>query len=1045
MGYQKINIITGWFAFLVALVTYWLTVEPTASFWDAGEFIACSARLQVPHPPGAPFFLLMGRMFSLFGGDDLTQIAYWVNILSVVSSAFFVLFIFWSITHLAKRILGVKKGEETLANTILIMGAGLTGALACTYSDSFWFSAVEAEVYAMSAFFTGFVFWAILRWENLDDDRDRARWLILIAYMMGLSIGVHLLNLVAIPVLGLIVYFKYYEKVTRNGILATLAISGVIVIFILEGIIPGLPSLAGKIEIFFVNNLGLPFGSGVIFFGVVFIGGLIYGLIYSIQKGKYILNTALLSFAFIIIGYSSYMMIPIRSSYNPPIDENNPEEIISFVSYLKREQYGSRPLFSGAYFTGGVIENERGAPVYMRGDDEYVIKDYKIKQVYDPAHKTILPRMYSSVPAHIEKYRAVTGLKQGEKPSFIDNIYYLFKHQLGYQYMRYFLWNFMGRASDIQGAGTVMLDNEKIPTSLANNRGRNVFYGLPLLLGIFGMMIQYKKDIKLFWATALLFFMTGIAIVLYLNTPPIEPRERDYIYAGSFYIFTIWIGLSVLSLFSFAKAAWKEIGMILLTVLGVWIVSLLMESLGGLSSTLSTSILFLGLTGGGLIAIIKGLSLIVKDQKVIAAVAVVFGLSIPVLMANETWDDHDRSGRYFSVDAAKNYLASCEPNAIIFTGGDNDTFPLWYAQEVEGFRRDVRVIVLSYFNTDWYIQQMMRPAYESKPLPFGLSEKNYLQGGLNDYLPVVENPNIKGAINAGQLLKLIEQEHPQLQIPTSISAYNSVPARDLFIAGIDTNRIKSMIPENLHDKVQDRMYFRIKGRALEKKDLAVLDLIVNTNWERPIYFNNTSLAGINLDLQQYMVQEGIAYRLLPVLNDNPQAGFPVNTDLMYDNVMNEFKWRALDNPDIYYSEDYLGFALNSRSTFNSLTRALIAEGDFDRAREALIKCLTVMPHESIPYDYFNVQQVSLLIQLGEQERADKIADITGDDSVEWLDYYLANDLRDPIEFQRKLLYLNELARAYRSNDQRERANEFEEQFAKYYSIIADDQYDRSNF
>lgn len=989
MGYQKINVITGWVAFFIALITYALTVEPTASFWDAGEFIACSARLQVPHPPGAPFFLLAGRMFSLLGGSDLTQIAYWVNMLSVVSSAFFVLFIFWSITHLTRRILKVKKGEETAADIILIMGAGLTGALTCTFSDSFWFSAVEAEVYAMSAFFTGFVLWAILKWENLEEEQDRARWLILIAYMMGLSIGVHLLNLVAIPVLGLIVYFKYYEKPTRNGVLATLGISSAIVVFILEGIIPGIPSVAGKVEIFFVNSFGLPFGSGVVFFMVLFLGALIYGIIYSIKHNKYVLNTALLSFAFIMIGYSSYMMIPIRSAYNPPIDENNPEEIISFVSYLKREQYGSRPLFKGQYYTADLIDNIKGAPVYMKGEDKYVIKDYKVKQKYDPTHTTILPRMYSSSPSHVNKYLEVTGLKKGEKPSFGDNLYYLFKHQLGYQYMRYFLWNFMGRESDIQGASWVGFTGafEDIPTSLAENKGRNLFYGIPLLIGLFGMFIQYKKDVKLFSATALLFFMTGIAIVLYLNTPPIEPRERDYIYAGSFYIFTIWIGF-------------------------------------------------------GIIALYDMINRISKQKKIAAIVATILGLSIPVLMASETWDDHDRSGRYFSVDAAKNYLASCAPNAIIFTGGDNDTFPLWYVQEVEGFRRDVRVIVLSYFNTDWYIQQMMRPAYESKPLPFGLEERYYQQGGLNDYLPVVEK--IDGAINAKQFLKLIEQEHPQLQIPTSISSYNSVPSRNLFIAGIDTNKVKSLVPPELHSRIQDRMVFSIKGRALEKKDLAVLDLIVNSNWERPIYFNNTSLQGVNLELSRYMVQEGIAYRLLPVLNENTETGFSINVDLMYDNVMNKFGWTALDDPSVYHSQDYLGFALNSRSTFNSLARALLSRGDTTRTKEVLIKCLNVMPHNSIPYDYFNIQQVDLLLRVGEPALAGDIAEVASNDAVEWLDYYLRKDLRDPIEFQRKILYLNELARAYRANNDNDNASKYEQLFAKYYSMITNEP-NRSNF
>ncbi|WP_425390355.1 glycosyltransferase family 117 protein [Ekhidna sp.] len=982
MGYQKINIITGWIAFLIALVTYVLTVEPTASFWDAGEFIACSYKLQVPHPPGAPFFLLTGRMFSLMAGGDVTQVAYWVNMLSVLSSAFFVLFIFWSITHLAKRALKVKKGEETTADTIMIMGTGLVGALACTFSDSFWFSAVEAEVYGMSAFFTSFVFWAILKWENMTKEQDRARWLILIAYMMGLSIGVHLLNLVAIPVLGLIVYFRYYEKVTRKGIIYTMLISAAIVLIVLEGVIPGLPSIAGKMEIFFVNSLGLPFGSGVIFFGLAVIAGLVYGIHYSIKHNKYVLNTSLLALAFILIGYSSYSLAVIRSNYNPPIDENNPEEIISFVSYLKREQYGSRPLFKGPYYTADLIENKKGAPVYMRGDDEYVIKDYKVTQVYDPAHTTILPRMYSSSPAHIQKYRQVTGLREGEKPSWGDNFYYLIVHQLGHQYFRYFMWNFSGREHDIQGAGWVGITDafEKLPDVLANNKGRNIYYGLPLLLGLFGMFVQYKKDVKLFSATALLFFMTGIAIVLYLNTPPIEPRERDYIYAGSFYIFTIWIGFGVMALYDMLKN-------------------------------------------------------ISKQKKIAAVLASIIGLCIPVLMASENWDDHDRSDRYFSVDAAKNYLSSVAPDGIIYTGGDNDTFPLWYAQEVEGYRTDARVLVLSYYNTDWYIQQSARQAYESDPLPYGLSIERYQQGGLNDYLPVYERDELKGnAVNAKLLLKFIEDENPGLQIPTSISAYNSVPARTLFLE-VDTVKAKQIVPEDMHHMIVDKMILNIKGRALEKKDLAFLDLLVNSNWERPIYLNNTSIAQLNIDMRNHVVQEGMAYRVLPIRNTNPRSGYPVNTEVMYDNVMNKFSWTNLDDPDVYYTQDYMGFVLNSRSTFNTLAENLIAEGDYARASEVLKKCLEVMPDEAVPFDFFSVQQVDMLLKVGEQELADYVAERTSSYASQWLDYYFANDRTDTNELQKQLLSLNEIARAYRANGDREQAAAYEELFNTYYSQL----------
>ncbi len=996
MGYQKINIISGWVAFLVALITYILTVEPTASFWDAGEFIACSSKLQVPHPPGAPFFLLTGRMFSLLGGDDLIQIAYWVNMLSVVSSAFFVMFIFWIITHLSRRILKVEEEDMTLDQTILVIGAGFAGALACTFSDSFWFSAVEAEVYAMSAFFTGFVFWAILKWENMKEEDSQARWLILIAYMMGLSIGVHLLNLVAIPVLGLIIYFKKFDKITTKGIIYTFIISGLALIIILEGIIPGLPTVAGKFELFFVNGLGLPFGAGVIIFSVLFFGAIAYGLIYSIRNGKYVLNTALLGFIFIIIGYSSYMIVPIRSAYNPPIDENNPEEIMSFVSYLKREQYGSRPLFKGPYYTADLIQNEKGAAVYMRGEEEYVIKDYKVEQVFDPEHTTILPRMYSSDPNHIKKYREVTGLREGEKPSWGDNFYYLVTHQLGHQYFRYFMWNFAGRESDIQGAGFVGLFDafEKVPDVLASNEGRNIYYGLPLLLGLIGMFIQYKKDVKLFAATALLFFMTGIAIVLYLNTPPIEPRERDYIYAGSFYIFTIWIGFGVLAIFDILQK-------------------------------------------------------VIKEKKVAAAVASVLCLGIPILMAAETWDDHDRSDRYFSVDAAKNYLSSCAPNAIIFTGGDNDTFPLWYAQEVEGFRRDIRVVVLSYYNTDWYIQQTSRPAYESEPFPYALDMKHYQQGGLNDYLPVFERDELKGnAINAKAFLNFVKQENPGLQIaPNDWTKYNIVPSKTLFL-NIDTTKAKEVVPEDMHDNIESQMVLRIKGRALEKKDLAFLDLLVNTNWERPIYLNNTSISQLKLDMRNYVVQEGLAYRVVPARNP-ANRGYPVNTEVMYENVMNKFTWTNLDDPSVYYTQDYLGFVLNSRSTFNTLAQNLINEEDYERASEVLKKCLEVMPHESVPFDEFSAQQVDMLLEIAsfktgggsdlsaaeEAELANYVAENVSQWASSWIEVYLTNNSNDPYELQRKIIVLNEIARAYRANGDNENAAKYEELFNSYYSQI----------
>lgn len=976
--YNKLNNITGWILFILATTVYALTVEPTASFWDCGEFIAVSYKLEVPHPPGAPFFLLLGRLFSFLAMGDVTQVAYWINMLSVLSSGFTILFLFWSITHLAKKLVT----PDTAYTNLVIISSGIIGALAYTFSDSFWFSAVEAEVYGMSSFFTAFVVWAMLKWENIKDPSDENRWMILIAYMVGLSIGVHLLNLVTVPALGLIYYFKKREKLSAKGIITTLIASGAIVLIIMEGVIPGLPSFAGKMEIFFVNNLGLPFNSGIIFFIALFLGGLVYGIYYSIKSSNATLNTILVSFAFIIIGYSSYSIVLIRSNYNPPIDENNPEDVLSYVSYLKREQYGSRPLLHGQLFTADIVDQKKGAPVYTKGEDKYEISDYKLEYIYDPEHTSILPRAYSNQPGHVQRYREILGLKNGEKPSFGDNLEYMFKHQLGTMYFRYFMWNFAGRASDIQGADWVGLSDafEKVPPMLEENKGRNIFFMIPLLLGIIGLTFQYYKDPRNFAFVGLLFFLTGAAIVLYLNSPPTEPRERDYIYAGSYYAYAFWIGL-------------------------------------------------------GFIAIFNGIMAVIKKGIPAAAIAFVICLSAPVIMATEGWDDHDRSNRYFSVDSAKNFLASCAPNAIIFTGGDNDTFPLWYVQEVEGFRTDVRVIVLSYFNTDWYIAQMMRDAYESKPLPFGLTLDNYKQGGLNDYLPLVERQNIKGGtMNAAQFIKLIKEEHPALAVPTSISSYNSVPAKNFYLP-VDSAKVMEMgiIPEQFASNLSDRMTWSMKGRGLEKKDLAILDLIVNNNWERPIYFNNTSASSVNFNLKDYMVQEGNAFRLLPIKNTTSGEMF-VDTDIMFDNMTNNFHWRELDNPTVYYSEDYRNFVLNHRASFNTLIESLLAEGKMDKAREALLKCLEVMPDDVIRYDHFSVQQVGYLIIVGEEERATEMAELISQRSDEMLTYLYTTGKLDRFELQKNLISLSELARTFRGTENLELANKYEELFRKHYEL-----------
>jgi hypothetical protein len=981
--YKKINNITGWVIFAIATLVYALTVEPTASFWDVGEFIAASYKLQVPHPPGAPFFLLVGRMFSFLALGDVYQVAFWINMSAALVSGFSILFLFWSITLLGRKMYKLVPGQEPLRETLTVMGAGVVGALAYTFSDSFWFSAVEAEVYAMSSFFTAFVFWGILKWEVIENKSLANKWLILIAYMMGLSIGVHLLNLVTIPALGLIVYFRNNSKITTWGIIKTLLFSGAIIIVVMAGVIPGLPSIAFWFELRFVNGLGLPFGSGIIFFAILFLGALVYGIRYSVQHKKDILNTTLLCLSFIVIGYSSYALVVIRSNFNPPIDENNPENINTFVSYLLREQYGDRPLFHGQYYTAKVIDQVQSSPVYAKGEEQYEIVDYKIRNIYDSKHTTILPRIYSTAPQHQSVYRDILGLREGQRPNFVDNIHFMFSYQLGHMYMRYFMWNFAGRRSDIQNAGWLrpFESKEGLPDTLANNDARNQFFMLPLILGLIGLFFQFKRDNKSFWVVAMLFFLTGIALVLYLNSPPVEPRERDYIYVGSFYAFAFWIGF-------------------------------------------------------GVIAITEFFAKYLKGNVTAPAIATAICLFVPGIMAAEGWDDHDRSDRYFSVDSAKNFLASCAPNAILFTGGDNDTFPLWYAQEVEGFRTDVRVIVLTYLNTDWYIEQMTRQQYESEPLPFSLSKEHYRQGGPNDYLPFMDM-NIK-ALDISQYIQLIRDNHQGLRIPTSFGSYNAVPSKTMYLnVNRDEVLAKGIIPEGMEDLIPERLQWTLKGGGLEKKDLMILDLIQNNNWERPIYFNHTSLQGVNMNLRSFVVQEGTTYRLLPVENPDRGQGAEelVNTDVMFDNLMTNFHWRELNNPNVYYSEDYRNFVANHRSSFNSLAEALLMEGDDERARQVLLKSLEVMPDEGVPFDYTIAQTVGLLLQVGETERARTIADILADRADKWLTYLLEDNKSIGFELQKNITTLNQLNNSFKAAGLNEEALRYQELFVKHYQKL----------
>ena len=1009
-SFKQLNNLLGWLVFGIATYTYTATVEPTGSFWDCGEFIAVSYKLMVPHPPGAPFFLLVGRMFSLLAGTDVTQVAFWVNMVSVLCSAFSSLFLFWTITLLARKLVTEPGKEMTTGHSIAVLGAGLVGGLAYTFSDSAWFSAVEAEVYAMSSFFTAIVFWAILKWDAVADEPLADRWLIFIAYMMGLSIGVHLLNLVTIPAMAYVYYFRRHSFSAKGAIL-TFLVSLVILGVIQVGVITGLPGLANSFEIFFVNSLGLPFNSGILFFVFLFLGGLVFGIMHTQKTGKQISNLALICFAFVLIGYASYGIILIRSNFNPPIDENDPENAITFVSYLKREQYGDRPLLYGPQFNASPVKTVDGDPVYIRGEKKYEVVDRKAIQEYASKDKTLLPRIYSPQGNHIQAYQnwglklrpdeaasAEEGRQVYKKPSFLENIRFLLKYQIGHMYLRYFGWNFIGRASDVQDAGVLLFSfNKDLPESVTENKGRNLYYALPFLLGMAGLIFQIMRNRNGAIIVGLLFFFTGIAIVIYLNQPPVEPRERDYTFAGSYYAFCIWIGLGVLVLWEVFRGILKE------------------TPVNGLVST--------------------GLAMIV-----------------PVVMVKGAWDDHDRSQRYHSVDSAKNLLNSCAKNAILFTGGDNDTFPLWYAQEVEGFRTDVRVCNLSLLGTDWYISQMKRQAYESTPLPINLDLNNYIQGK-NDYIPYVEKQVGKSGVDLKQLMTLIKEENPAIMVPTQGGkAVATYPTKTFFL-DVDSAKVAAMswIPARDKGKVVKRLSWTVGKNALYKNDFVVLNILSNLDWSRPVYFSTTLSTSSYLNLKPFLQLEGLAYRLMPIYNQGAADGV-VNTPVMYQNLMKNMFWRNLDNPEVYYDENYKRFPLNARKSFFMLASQLVNESRMENnpmmkeflppivpgksrkqlAKEVLDYCFKVMPDKATRFDVYTPQFIPLLKETGNNKMADEIADVMHRRAVQDLEYEV-KELKsmNSFDIQTNVYILQQLSSAYRSSADKARAAKYNADFERF--------------
>ena len=1078
--FRLVDNLLGWLAFAIAAFTYCSTVEPTASFWDCPEFITTAYKLEVGHPPGAPFFMLTGNLFTQMTSDP-GKVALMVNIMNALLSAACIMFLYWSISHLTRKLICKDGWVNSLAQLITVEGAAMTGALAYCWSDTFWYSAVEGEVYAYSSLFTAVVFWLMLKWEDNADKPHSDRWLILIAYLTGLSIGVHLLNLLCLPALVLIYYYKRSDNATLKGSIYALLGSFVLVAAVLYGIVPGIVKVGGWFELLAVNSLSLPFNTGLIFYiivliavvlwaiwetmsehsrlrmniayivsvallgipfygygwtsiliGLIILAGL-YGLLIWKRQGKLLvsarlMNTSLLCMLMIMIGYSSYAVIVIRSTANTPMDQNSPEDIFTLGTYLNREQYGSRPLFYGQSYNsqvalkteGGycVPVSKQGAPVYQRKEkaspdepDRYEIQRYDIEYVY--AQNMLFPRMYSDRPEHQQAYESWLGGVVGRQipfdrcgepimvkmPTQLENIRFFLSYQVNFMYWRYFMWNFAGRQNDIQGNGELehgnwltgisFLDNlrlgdqSRMPSELRENKGRNVFFCLPLLLGLLGLFWQACKNsadgsptdtgIKQFWVVFFLFFMTGIAIVVYLNQTPCQPRERDYAYAGSFYAFAIWIGLGAAAIADWlGQKTGKALPMALLSLIC---------------------------------------------------------LLVPLQMVSQTWDDHDRSGRYCCRDFGQNYLQSLpqQGNPIIFTNGDNDTFPLWYNQETEGFRTDARVCNLSYLQTDWYIDQMKRPAYDSPSVPISWTRLQYVAGtreGIRVSPGTLEQAieyYKDDPITSRQLLgenpyelstvidKWILNENKDMQIfPT-----------DSLVITIDKEAVKRSGMMIAGDSIPDVMHINLRGkRAVYKSEMMMYEMLARCNWERPLFVAMTVGRDNYGNLGDNFVQEGLANRITPF--NTKASGKTIDTEKMYDNLMNRFKFGGIDNPNIYLDETVMRMCQTHRRIFAQLARQLLAEGKTDKARAVLEKAEQVIPATTVPHNYQSgsLEMAQSWLSLDNKEKATELAAAVAQNASEYCEWYTGlSDARLQASADECYYYLIQLSNALKVLDQ----------------------------
>ena len=1060
----------GWLSFLIAAFVYCSTIEPTASFWDCPEFITTGYKLEIGHPPGAPFFMLTANLFSQFTSDP-TQVARMVNMMSALLSATCILFLFWSITHLTRRLLISDWSELTTPKLIAIEASGLVGALIYTFSDTFWFSAVEGEVYAYSSAFTAAVFWLILKWEDVADEPHSDRWLVLIMYMTGLSIGVHLLNLLCVPAIVLVWYYRRFPDANLKGSLIALAISVVILTAVLYGVVPGIITVGGWFELFFVNTLGMPFNTGEIIYIILLVACVIWA-VYETQTQKHsqkiqniafllsvgmlgipfygwgwsafiigvivlavlwfvlgfkkdkqplisarIKNTMLLCMLMLMIGYSTYALIVIRSSANPPMDQNSPEDIFTLGDYLGRDQYGQRPLFYGQAYTSQVaLESDgqycrpvmsKGKPVWQRKEkasadekDSYFV--VRTKDEYKYAQNMLFPRMYDA--GHAAAYESWMGGVDGTEvaydrcgepltvkvPTQLENIRFFLSYQCNFMYWRYFMWNFAGRQNDIQGNGELehgnwlsgipFIDNARLgdqsllPDELKENKGRNVFYCLPLILGLLGLFWQAwytrkRKEgektiddpigIRQFWVVFFLFFMTGLAIVVYLNQTPMQPRERDYAYAGSFYAFAIWCGMGVAAIIDWLNRKLK------------------------------------------------------KENLVVAGVVSIACLLVPIQMVSQTWDDHDRSGRYCCRDFGQNYLMTLQEqgNPIIYTNGDNDTFPLWYNQDTESVRTDARVCNLSYLQTDWYIDQMRRPAYDSPSVPITWSRLEYC-AGTNEYVQV--DPSLKE-----QVLQLYEEQPEAAReqfgdepfelknilknwVRTTHKDFHVIPTDTVYVT-IDKEAVRKSGMMMAADSIPDRMVISLKGKsALYKGDLMILEMIAQCNWTRPIYVAMTVGSENYMNLGEHFVQEGLANRITPFrtyYTDNrgnlvPMEGVKhFDTEKVFDNVMHKFKFGGIDKPGVYLDETVMRMCFTHRRLLSQLALNLVQEGDTARAKQVLDKAEKEIPDYNVRHDYQSgsLDLVRAYALTNQDQKAQKLLDELWKKSCQYLQWYCSFD------------------------------------------------------